>query len=94
MLQKIKKDTHHISKKDYEKIADKYHWCCIWCNKDLRYVYCGWGSHHLIKRSAGGGNELENLVPCCNDCNIRIEREPELARAKGFVRDKNIIIEN
>lgn len=36
-------------------------------------VYCGAKADtadHIVPRSVGGGNEVENLAPCCKRCNM------------------------
>jgi 5-methylcytosine-specific restriction endonuclease McrA len=43
----------------------------------------GW--HHLQKKSAGGSDEMSNLVLACNACNTAIEDNPTEAREKGWV---------
>jgi 5-methylcytosine-specific restriction endonuclease McrA len=43
----------------------------------------GW--HHLKKKSAGGGDDMSNLVLSCNACNGAIEDNPLEARERGWV---------
>jgi len=72
-----------ISKKLREKICEKYSFCCVVCDGWLYNE--PWGVHHLKKRSQGGEDTLENLVPCHNKCNSWIEDFPREARRRGFV---------
>jgi 5-methylcytosine-specific restriction endonuclease McrA len=50
--------------------------------------YCtrvGTGSHHLLKRSQGGGHDLANLRWACDPCNTWVEDNPVEAHALGLV---------
>jgi hypothetical protein len=80
------RDTHKITKEEYREIAERYAWCCVICKAYLETAWTGWGVHHLLKKSAGGGNEKKNLVPCCNACNEKIEDKPEYFKKLGFVK--------
>jgi 5-methylcytosine-specific restriction endonuclease McrA len=49
------------------KVCDQYGWECHWCGrKDTKLTI-----DHLTPRSRGGGDEIENLRPCCKPCNSR-----------------------
>lgn len=41
--------------------------------------------HHVKKRSAGGSNDLRNLMWVCNPCNGWVENHPDAAYAAGLV---------
>jgi 5-methylcytosine-specific restriction endonuclease McrA len=46
----------------------------VWEKTHGRCWYCGWHFDemcidHVVPRSLGGGNEIDNLVPCCRPCN-------------------------
>lgn len=49
----------------------------IWSKTGGRCYYCGialeikttFSIDHIISRNEGGGNHLENVVPCCRSCN-------------------------
>ena len=42
------------------------------------------GTHHIRKRSAGGGDDRANILGACNACNLFIEDFPGWAQAHGF----------
>lgn len=49
--------------------------------------YCygtGQAPHHKKKRSAGGSNDLRNLLWVCNPCNDWIEDNPDAAYRAGL----------
>lgn len=46
------------------------------------------GLHHIVKRSPANITDKENLIPCCNKCNLWIEENSQLAMALGFVKSK------
>jgi len=47
---------------------------------------------HLVPKSLGGSNDIENLVPCCAECNRekadRMPTEDELTMARQWRGDK------
>lgn len=46
--------------------AKYFHGICVYCGKE-------WGDQldHVIPRCQGGGNKPDNLIPCCNKCNMK-----------------------
>lgn len=46
-----------------------YH--CMWCQGRLGDEGIHLTVDHLVPISRGGGNDLENLSPCCDSCNSR-----------------------
>lgn len=46
-------------------------------------VYAG-GEHHIQKRTADNLTRKENLIPCCNHCNLFIELNQKWAESNGF----------
>jgi len=72
-----------MNKKKIEKICEKYSNCCVLCSE---YLFKEpWGLHHLKKRSQGGDDSFNNLVPCHNRCNQEIEDFPDKFKKRGFV---------
>ena len=49
------------------KLADLFGWQCYWCECDLSIE--GSTLDHLIPKSRGGSNSLENLRLTCRSCN-------------------------
>lgn len=49
----------------YEALHVKCYWCGLILWKKITTI------DHVIPTSKGGGNEIENLVPSCADCNVR-----------------------
>ena len=47
-------------------------------------TYIATGLHHLQKRSPANYKDPENLIPCCNPCNLYIEINPVWAKENGF----------
>jgi 5-methylcytosine-specific restriction endonuclease McrA len=44
-------------------------------------------THHVLPRSAGGFDEAENLLPCCEACHDEIHnKRPAEARELGLLR--------
>lgn len=41
--------------------------------------------HHRKRRSQGGGNELANLVHCCEPCHTFLHAHPAVAYAAGLL---------
>lgn len=49
------------------KVAEKCSWRCAYCGCHL-----DWNSlciEHVIPKSTGGSNDIENLLPSCRSCN-------------------------
>lgn len=42
-------------------------------------------THHRRRRSQGGGNEVENLVPACRACHQNLHDHPATAAELGFI---------
>ena len=73
-------NTH---KKLKDKTHKKYNYTCVYCLKDLSDNYRKYREgkitrknmkltvDHIIPLSKGGKWELDNLVSCCRDCNIK-----------------------
>jgi 5-methylcytosine-specific restriction endonuclease McrA len=45
-------------------------------------------AHHLKLRSAGGGNDLSNLVAICRPCHRRVHNHPAEAAKAGNIRQR------
>ena len=53
---------------------------------------CGSGKgdahrHHIVERSHGGTNDLNNLLFVCDACHTWIHSHPEKANALGFLKE-------
>lgn len=43
--------------------------------------------HHILPRSHGGKNNLENLISACRSCHAWIHAHPQLAKSYGLIED-------
>lgn len=43
-------------------------------------------AHHVVRRSQGGTDDLENLRFCCTCCHAEIHANPRRAKAVGLLR--------
>ena len=43
--------------------------CCEYCHADERWQFVGFTIDHVLPRSAGGGDEPDNLALACRNCN-------------------------
>src|SRR5665213_191518 len=66
----------------------------VWTKTAGRCWYCGvqmapdrWTVDHVQPRSAGGHNDMENLVPCCHRCN-RAKADRSLEGFRDMYRDR------
>lgn len=48
-------------------IYNRYHGHCAYCGQHMKQK--NMTVEHLIPQSKGGGNNIENLMPCCKSCN-------------------------
>lgn len=46
------------------------------------------GLHHKVKRSPANLTDINNLIPCCNACNLFLETDVEWGVENGFVKSK------
>ena len=56
-----------ISKEMRQLIYNKYNGHCAYCGCELEYK--DMQVDHILAVGRGGGNELENLLPACRQCN-------------------------
>jgi 5-methylcytosine-specific restriction endonuclease McrA len=56
------------------QVREKYGSCCRWCGKHLPLTEQT--LEHMIPRSMGGKNNLENLRPACRQCNNSRRNNP------------------
>lgn len=45
-------------------------------------------AHHILPRSAGGSDDVGNLLAVCWDCHGRIHGNPQWAREHGYLRSR------
>jgi hypothetical protein len=53
--------------------------CCVWCGLALSVEDEGATIEHVLPRSGGGPNTLENMVLACGPCNHSRQSTPALA---------------
>ena len=58
-----------ISSEVRDEVRHLYHYRCGYCGVHEAAVGCELEIDHFWPKSAGGGDELENLVYCCTSCN-------------------------
>lgn len=59
---------------EWERIKEAYGYCCAYCGLKPHKLY----REHMYPKCRGGGEELENIFPACNSCNIRKGRRTPL----------------
>ena len=64
-----------------EKVFNKTNGHCAYCGCELDFF--NFEIDHIIPKKRGGNNRIENLYPCCRDCNIfKYDNEIEEFRRK------------
>ena len=53
----------NISKETRKRVYQREGWACAVCSSNRQLEV-----HHIIKRSRGGSNDVQNLVCLCHDC--------------------------
>jgi 5-methylcytosine-specific restriction endonuclease McrA len=61
---------------------DRAQGCCEVCGGKAHHA------HHILPRSAGGQDELGNLLSCCHTCHRRIHDNPQWAYERGYLRSR------
>jgi len=54
-----------------QAVFDRAHGCCEYCVSQAAYSSDPFSGEHIIPRSRGGTDELENLANSCLGCNYR-----------------------
>lgn len=65
----------------WHKVFERDRGCCRYCGVDLLAnfsAYCSATVDHVIARSAGGTDDLSNLVLACSGCNGHLSRSGAL----------------
>ena len=73
-----------MSDKLYDVVASRAKYRCEYCHSPEEP--CGYKFHveHIIPKSKGGGDELENLALCCAPCNLHKSNKEELDGVRFF----------
>lgn len=61
------------------------HVFCAYCTKEL--IPPGGSIDHIVPRSKGGTDRKENLLMCCQPCNVRKGDMPYMSFVKEIDRD-------
>lgn len=67
--------SNSISFRKRQKVFSKTNYKCAYCGKALNMQIepdsfsCDYAIDHVVPKSKGGTNALENLLPCCKSCN-------------------------
>ena len=81
----MNKEIRPITKKG--KVYYKTNGHCAYCG-ELLDPFEHWHTDHILPKSKGGGNNLDNLYPACMYCNLRKkDRTPE--EWKQFILKKH-----
>jgi hypothetical protein len=62
---KLTDGNYHKWRKQRERVLQRDQYSCFYCQAEANTV------DHLIARVKGGDDSLDNLVACCNRCNVR-----------------------
>lgn len=52
-----------------EEVYERDKGCCVNCG---RYVAEGTKPHHVLFKSRGGGDTVDNMVMLCNECHFKV----------------------
>lgn len=55
-----------------DQLYQRFNGCCLGCGGMISHAG-EWQIHHVIPRSEGGSDELDNLAALCLDCHTRAE---------------------
>ena len=81
----VKKDEVWGDVRQIVLARDKYQ--CVakvsqYCSKNGEHI------HHLLRRSAGGSHEPENLISLCAACHGWVHNHPAESRARGWLASR------
>ena len=71
-------------KKLVESVYKRDNNCCAVCG---RWVENGHKPHHVIPKSHGGGDTLENLVLLCDNCHYEVHHGKLSGSVKGRIQN-------
>lgn len=73
--------SHWIRPQRRYALYERDNWACVYCGlrvhpRNLHEAARALSLDHIIPRAAGGGNESDNLVTACRQCNRRKSAQP------------------
>ena len=77
----LKATVHRIPDRVREDTFAAHGFTCCWCNVPGGAL----DLHHKLRRSQGGEDSRENLIPVHRTCHRYIHEHPEEAREWGFL---------
>ena len=89
-----------VKRKDVYKTPDRKTKAIVWSKSGGKCWYCGKMTNpfgrtrdsfcvdHFYSRKGGGGNEIENLVPCCVYCNT-LKKDKTIEEARKILVGEN-----
>lgn len=64
---------------------------CYCCQTAMLDAYSSsWHSGHIVAKSQGGADDIENLVPICTDCNLGMQNMNLEAYRRKFANDRQV----
>ncbi len=70
-------DREYLSQSQKKKLFEGSEYCCATCGLQIDTGIRGLQADHKVPLSRGGGNELNNWQPMCNNCNVGKRRACE-----------------
>lgn len=58
-----------ITAEKKRKVAERANHCCEYCHSQARFAVQSFSVEHIIPKSKGGTNSLDNLALACQGCN-------------------------
>ena len=60
-----------VSKEIKEQVAKRAGFCCEYCRSQLKFSSDPFSIEHIIPKSKGGSDEIDNLAYSCLGCNFK-----------------------
>lgn len=77
----LKARVRSIAASVKQQVFDRDNWTCRWCETPGGAL----DAHHVLRRSQGGKDVVENLVSVHRICHRTIHENPTEAKRRGFL---------